>query len=199
MLREFLESEGLALKKRFGQNFMVSPGARRGVVEVLGIGPDDEVWEIGPGLGAITTLIVDAAARVVVYEIDHGIMSVLGRRFGDRVTIVAGDRLVRRFTHPDLLVIAPAVRSAPPDAQHKELEAYGEDPYHCWSTPSNASIWIERIRDLKGEASKAVQVTISIGVASPDKNLTTPEKVMKAADKTLYRAKKCGRNRVEIY
>jgi GGDEF domain-containing protein len=45
---------------------------------------------------------------------------------------------------------------------------------------------------------KNVQVTVSIGVAAPDKKNTTPEKVIKAADKVLYKAKKAGRNRVLV-
>ncbi len=42
------------------------------------------------------------------------------------------------------------------------------------------------------------KVTVSIGIAAPDKNLTTPKKVLKSADKTLYKAKKAGRNRVMV-
>ena len=42
------------------------------------------------------------------------------------------------------------------------------------------------------------KVTVSIGVAAPDEYLTSPEKVLKAADKALYKAKKGGRNRVKI-
>ena len=43
---------------------------------------------------------------------------------------------------------------------------------------------------------KQVRITISIGVAQPDKKHPTPEKVIRAADKALYKAKKAGRNRV---
>ena len=64
-LRRFLEEEGLAPKKRWGQNFMVSPGARSAVVTALGVRPDDLVWEIGPGFGAITALLVEAALLLV--------------------------------------------------------------------------------------------------------------------------------------
>jgi diguanylate cyclase (GGDEF)-like protein len=39
-------------------------------------------------------------------------------------------------------------------------------------------------------------VTISIGVAESDEQLTTPEDVIQAADKALYRAKNRGRNQV---
>jgi diguanylate cyclase (GGDEF)-like protein len=39
---------------------------------------------------------------------------------------------------------------------------------------------------------------VSIGIAEYGGNQTKPEKVLKAADKILYKAKRLGRNRVEI-
>jgi diguanylate cyclase (GGDEF)-like protein len=45
---------------------------------------------------------------------------------------------------------------------------------------------------------KTVFVTVSIGIAEYGGNQTKPEKVLKAADKILYKAKRLGRNRVEI-
>jgi diguanylate cyclase (GGDEF)-like protein len=47
----------------------------------------------------------------------------------------------------------------------------------------------------KSADQKEVTVTVSIGIASPEVDLTDPEKVLKAADKSLYKAKKDGRNR----
>jgi 16S rRNA (adenine1518-N6/adenine1519-N6)-dimethyltransferase len=90
-LRGFLEHQGLAPKKRWGQNFMVAPGARKSVVTALGVQNDDLVWEIGPGLGAITAMLVAVAREVVVFEIDHGVMRILQERFGGTIRIVAGD------------------------------------------------------------------------------------------------------------
>lgn len=43
---------------------------------------------------------------------------------------------------------------------------------------------------------KSVSVTISIGAAQRNEKLATPEDVIKAADKALYRAKNNGRNQV---
>ena len=43
---------------------------------------------------------------------------------------------------------------------------------------------------------EAVSVTISIGVAERSDRLTTPQAVIEAADRALYRAKEKGRNRV---
>ncbi len=48
----------------------------------------------------------------------------------------------------------------------------------------------------KSSDQKEVTVTVSIGIASPELDLTDPEKVLKAADKNLYKAKEDGRNRV---
>jgi len=44
---------------------------------------------------------------------------------------------------------------------------------------------------------KRVSVTISIGVAERNERNTSPQQVIKAADKALYAAKKAGRNRVK--
>ena len=50
---------------------------------------------------------------------------------------------------------------------------------------------------IKSAGRKGINITVSIGVASPNRRLTSPEKVLKAADKILYKAKKSGRNRVK--
>lgn len=56
----------------------------------------------------------------------------------------------------------------------------------------------KRQRTIKTSGQKQVQVTVSIGVSAPDKVLSEPAKVLKAADKKLYKAKKAGRNMVMI-
>lgn len=48
------------------------------------------------------------------------------------------------------------------------------------------------------KAHKQVKVTVSIGIAEYTKELAKPEKVLKLADKILYKAKRAGRNRVKI-
>ncbi len=54
----------------------------------------------------------------------------------------------------------------------------------------------------RGKIKKQKQKThikVSIGLAFYDKNLNTGEKLIKAADKALYKAKKRGRNRIELF
>jgi diguanylate cyclase (GGDEF)-like protein len=56
-----------------------------------------------------------------------------------------------------------------------------------------------RARNLPAETSVGgLSVTVSIGVAEPGPKMREVEQVIQAADKALYRAKKAGRNRVEI-
>jgi diguanylate cyclase (GGDEF)-like protein len=58
----------------------------------------------------------------------------------------------------------------------------------------------ESERGKKSDSShKKIGITVSIGVAQSDKNLNKAEKVLKAADKSLYKAKRLGRNRTEIF
>jgi len=55
-----------------------------------------------------------------------------------------------------------------------------------------------RGRRTSNRGSGTVSVTISIGAAQPDSNRRSVEKVLKAADTALYRAKKNGRNCLSI-
>jgi diguanylate cyclase (GGDEF)-like protein len=50
-----------------------------------------------------------------------------------------------------------------------------------------------------GSEQQAISVTISIGVAEYQEAFETPDDLVSAADKALYRAKEKGRNRVEVY
>lgn len=56
--------------KQRGQNFVIDPNTVRRIVRESGIGPDDVVVEVGPGLGSLTLALLEVAARVVALEID---------------------------------------------------------------------------------------------------------------------------------
>jgi len=94
-IRDALETLGISLKKRWGQNFLINPGARRKILSALGALPGDPVWEIGPGLGAMTGWILSAGARVTAFEIDRGLCRYLAGIYGTRggFTLVEGDFL----------------------------------------------------------------------------------------------------------
>jgi len=72
-IRSVLVRRGIGLKKRWGQNFLVNRGARERLVSLLDPRPGGLAWEIGPGLGAMTGMLLARGARVVAFEVDHGI------------------------------------------------------------------------------------------------------------------------------
>jgi 16S rRNA (adenine1518-N6/adenine1519-N6)-dimethyltransferase len=56
--------------KQLGQNFVIDPNTVRRIVRSSGVGPDDVVVEVGPGLGSLTLGLLFEAARVIAVEID---------------------------------------------------------------------------------------------------------------------------------
>lgn len=94
-LKVFLEQEGLGMRKKFGQNFLINPASRQALADALGACEGDNVWEIGPGLGAMTTLLLDGGLNVRAFEIDKGFIRVLKQFFADEknFSLVEGDAM----------------------------------------------------------------------------------------------------------
>ena len=56
--------------KQLGQNFVIDPNTVRRLVRTAGVGIDDVVVEVGPGLGSLTLGLLPEVARVIAVEID---------------------------------------------------------------------------------------------------------------------------------
>jgi 16S rRNA (adenine1518-N6/adenine1519-N6)-dimethyltransferase len=81
-------------RKRFGQNFLVSPGVIRNIVEAIAPQRGDRVVEIGPGLGALTEPLLARLDHLHVVEIDRDLIARLKDRFPpERLSIHEGDAL----------------------------------------------------------------------------------------------------------
>jgi len=100
-LRAFLEQEGLGMRKKFGQNFLINPSVRQKLADELGAQSGDEVWEIGPGLGAMTAMLLEKGLKVKAFEIDGGFIRVLKREFAEEKNfcLVEGDVLKTWKSH----------------------------------------------------------------------------------------------------
>ena len=97
-LKAILQEEGLGMRKKFGQNFLINPKTRLALTEALGTQAaenKEEVWEIGPGLGAMTALLLEKGFTVRAFEIDPGFIRVLKRIFAENknFNLVEGDVL----------------------------------------------------------------------------------------------------------
>lgn len=90
-----LEKHGFRNTHSLGQNFILDESLLSALISLAGIGPDDNVLEIGPGPGLLTALLSERCHKVTSIEIDEKLASVLnsvleGR---DNAKIVFGDAM----------------------------------------------------------------------------------------------------------
>lgn len=132
-------ADRLRPKKSLGQNFCVDPRLGAEVLARLAPTAADEIWELGPGQGALTVLLAASGAAVRAFEIDGRLRPDLETRFPPPVTFHWGDFLeldVRPW-------IPPAGRG---------FLACGNLPYYC-ATPM-----IRRLLELPRPPSRLVFV-----------------------------------------
>jgi 16S rRNA (adenine1518-N6/adenine1519-N6)-dimethyltransferase len=105
-------------RKRFSQNFLQDAGIIRRIVDAIHPQPGEHLVEIGPGLGALTGPLLQAAGKLEVVEIDRDIVRRLRAQYPpDRLAIHEGDALEQDFS-----------------ALGRDLRIVGNLPYHI-STP----------------------------------------------------------------
>ncbi len=80
-LKQFLDQNGFSMQKKFGQNFLVNADARKKIIDFLQIDENTSVWEVGPGLGAMTSEILERKAKLTAFEIDRGFASMVKQFF----------------------------------------------------------------------------------------------------------------------
>lgn len=93
--KRLLDTYGIIPKKSLGQNFLHDPNALDKIVRAAELTPEDTVLEIGPGTGALTGWLAEAARRVITVELDDRLIPLLQHRFEPyaNVTIVHADIL----------------------------------------------------------------------------------------------------------
>ena len=80
--------------KRLGQHFLVDRHVVRNILKVAEVRPQDTVFEIGPGRGALTQALCERAAHVIAVELDLRLVRYLSAlRVNDRLELHHGDAL----------------------------------------------------------------------------------------------------------
>jgi diguanylate cyclase (GGDEF)-like protein len=119
--------------------------------------------------------------------------SMLRNELGDRIYRYGGEEFCAVFkgvSAEDAYMFANKVRR-----KLEERVFYIRKP-NSKREPTSA---FDRRKAKKSNNGKKVQITISIGLANPNKKSKTVEDVVKSADQALYEAKRKGRNRVVIW
>ena len=151
-------------KKRFGQHFLSDINILTRIVDAAEIAPGETVFEVGPGLGALTAVLAERARRVVAVEVDRDLIAGLRERFAGamNVTIVEGDVLER--SPGELLFTAETQRTPREDeegftAETQRTRSEAEEGFTTESTEGTEDLVgaiRERVREDAGlEAGRA--------------------------------------------
>ena len=90
-----LKNNHLVANKSLGQNFLINNDIVKATINALDLKQDDEVLEIGPGLGALSEQILSNDCYLTAIEIDKNMVDILENTFSDnkKFTIVNQDIL----------------------------------------------------------------------------------------------------------
>jgi len=82
-IRNILREEDIQLTKSLGQNFLHDQHQLQKIVALAQIEPNDQILEIGPGLGPLTEPLLKAAGHVTAIEKDHRLIDLLKLKFAN--------------------------------------------------------------------------------------------------------------------
>lgn len=103
-LEALLRRHRITLQHRLGQNFLVDPAVRDVIADAAGASPEDEVLEVGAGVGTLTIALAPRARRVVAVEFDRNLIPALREVVGglDNVEVVQAD-ILRYEAHAEVV------------------------------------------------------------------------------------------------
>lgn len=93
---ELLKKYGLSIRGHLGQHLLIDPNIQRKIVDLLELCPQERVFEIGPGLGALTGEMLKRGAHVLAVEKDPELAKILEeelRPYGKNLEILREDIL----------------------------------------------------------------------------------------------------------
>lgn len=92
--KEIQEKYNVFTKKTYGQNFIIEPKVVQKIAQAAIHDPNELVFEIGPGIGALTQCLCQQSHQVIAFEIDERLPQVLENEIGlDHLQIILQDFL----------------------------------------------------------------------------------------------------------
>jgi 16S rRNA (adenine1518-N6/adenine1519-N6)-dimethyltransferase len=107
---------GLTAKKSLGQNFISDEQILERIVTSGDVSADDQVLEIGPGLGSLTLHLAQKAGRVVAVELDDRLLPILEQQLDSFSNV--------EIVHADVLELDPERYFT------GDYKAFGNVPYY---------------------------------------------------------------------
>lgn len=93
--RHILRRFNLKASKGLGQNFLISPEIVENILAAAEITAQDNILEVGPGIGTLTQAMGMKGAKVTAVELDERLLAVLAQTLSDAgdIKVVHGDIL----------------------------------------------------------------------------------------------------------
>ncbi len=122
----------LDFKKKFGQNFLTSEEILEEVISKAKISKDDIILEIGPGIGTLTSKLLETGAEVISVEVDLELIQPLKDRFFmyDNFTIISAD-ILKVDIYTEILRI---LKEKKKDLVNRKIKVVANIPYYI-TTP----------------------------------------------------------------
>lgn len=138
-IRKIKDEHDFRFTKSLGQNFLVSQDTIETIIERSDIGEKDLVIEIGPGMGTLTGLAAERAAKVIAVEIDSELIPILEETLSDynNIEIINKDIL-----KTDLRSLIESAKRKDPDI--RDVRVIGNLPYYI-TTPIIMKILREEV------------------------------------------------------
>lgn len=76
-----MKQNNISANKSLGQNFLIDENVVMGIIDSSNINKEDLVIEIGPGLGTLTSKLLEKAGKVICVELDPKMVSIIEERF----------------------------------------------------------------------------------------------------------------------
>ena len=76
-----MKKYNITANKNYGQNFLIDENIVNDIITGAQVNKDDLIIEIGPGLGTLTSLLLEKAGKVICVELDKKMINVLKERF----------------------------------------------------------------------------------------------------------------------
>ncbi len=95
---------GIIPKKSKGQNFLTDERVAERHIGYAGIRPEDRVLEVGPGLGILTSRLIEASGDVTCIELDDILANFIQENYSDRLKLIHGDAVKVPFPEFDVFV-----------------------------------------------------------------------------------------------
>jgi len=152
-----MKKYGITANKSLGQNFLIDDEVLNKIITSAEVNKEDFIIEIGPGLGALTNLLLERAGKVLAIELDDKMLKILNDRFF----------LYNNFTlmHDDILKVDLKKIIDEESVNYKNIKIVANLPYYI-TTPI--------IMKLLEEELNIDSITIMVQKEVADRIIETP-------------------------